>query len=746
MHQAFCTFLFMNLLFLLPHTPSGKKFRWCTLSDLEQRKCSHLARTLQTILPASHAFSRVSCVRAHTTQDCMGKIRGNKADAVSLDAGDVYTAIKQYDLAVVAKERHSDGSCIYAVAVARRGTLNIRKLFRARSCHNGARWTSGWNIPFGFLLSKNLLYWDEEEPLSKVVSAYFNASCIPGIGIASPNLCELCQGTKSFVRDRNHFCEISSNEPFADSDGAFRCLKNSAGDVAFMDHLAIMTPTESDMEQFELLCPDGSTANLSSFQSCNLGQGPGKAIVTRGHLHRVTKRFLVLIQDLFGLTGKAKRRFSLFNSLPFGGQNLMFHDSTLELQVLGNEADVSSVLGMDYVALLKGLGHEGISLDHSVIRWCCISTAELQKCEDWAMNVKSDPLVCTLATSLTGCIEMIKRNEADAVSLDATHAYIAAKCGLQPAAVEHWGHVSDCPTDPYQMPLNISEKGFPTLFALAVVKKSNRAVSLSGMSSRRSCHGNMYSVAGWLLLSKYTVRGHENDTWDCDINSAYRNYFWKGCMPGADNNLCKVCIGWEEGDRLMGRCTANHKERYYGNSGALRCLVGDPDGRSFGDVAFLEHHSLHENIENLESSGWAHGLSATDFELLCPDGSRAPLTDWNHCNLGTVPPNVVMTRPIITAKIYDFIIKSQDGLRPDKGSDFQLFQSRQIYGEGDLLFKDSTTCLLPAGHLRLQDLLGESFIQLADSVFECTHSAILDFCKTDICADSRNSTLYDSKP
>lgn len=59
-------------------------------------------------------------------------------------------------------------------------------------------------------------------PPSAAISEYFNASCIPGVGVAAPRLCALCQGQKSYVRDRNHFCETSSNEPFYDSEGAFR--------------------------------------------------------------------------------------------------------------------------------------------------------------------------------------------------------------------------------------------------------------------------------------------------------------------------------------------------------------------------------------------------------------------------------------------------------------------------------------------------------------------------------------------
>jgi len=52
--------------------------------------------------------------------------------------------------------------------------------------------------------------------------------------------------------------------------------------------------------------------------------------------------------------------------------------------------------------------NSGSSLDNSVVRWCCISDAELRKCEEWALSIKSDPLVCVQANSMTKCIEMIK--------------------------------------------------------------------------------------------------------------------------------------------------------------------------------------------------------------------------------------------------------------------------------------------------------------------------------------------------
>ncbi|NXF81917.1 TRFE2 protein, partial [Sclerurus mexicanus] len=702
-----------------------KKFRWCTLSDLEQRKCAELSKALAAVLPlaAASSFARVSCIRAHNTYDCIDKIRVNKADAASLDAGDVYSAVKLYGLAVVAKEIYDQGNCVFAVAVAKRGTLDIQRLRGVRSCHNGARWTSGWNIPLGFLLARNELSWDEAQPLSQAISEYFNASCIPGVGVAAPRLCALCQGQKSYVRDKNHFCETSSNEPFYDSEGAFRCLKEGVADVAFLDHLRITNTTdscllvsESEQQEYELLCPDGSTAELTQYSTCNLGKGPGRGIVTRSNFHKVTSKFLSMIQHLFGRKGKERARFGLFTSAPFGGKNLLFRDATQHLQLLKEQLEIAYVLGLDYVSLLKGLGHEGSSLENSVVRWCCISDAELHKCEQWALSIRSDPLVCVQATSMAKCIEMIKSSEADAVTLDAAHVYIAGRCGLVPVAAECYGKFS-CDL--------IEERGSPKtlqpVYAVALAKKSAKQINIHNLKGRRSCHSHLYSPAGWLLLSRHTVGALGNDTENCDIDSAYQNYFWKGCMPGADGNMCKVCIGDSEveGARVSSRCAAGHNERYYGNMGALRCLVGNPSGRSFGDVAFLEHSNLLQNIEDLDSSGWAKGYTALDFELLCPDGTRAAVTEWAGCHLGPVPPSTVMTRPVTVTKIHDFLVKSQESLGSKLDSEFQLFESWK-YGESDLLFKDTTQYLVHASHLSYQEILGDSFLQLAESVFNCT--------------------------
>lgn len=62
---------------------------------------------------------------------------------------------------------------------------------------------------------------------------------------------------------------------------------------------------------------------------------------------------------MFGQQGKKRKHFQIFNSSHFGENDLLFKDVTDKLAILPDGMDVSQVLGQDYVALLKGLGHEG---------------------------------------------------------------------------------------------------------------------------------------------------------------------------------------------------------------------------------------------------------------------------------------------------------------------------------------------------------------------------------------------------
>lgn len=58
------------------------------------------------------------------------------------------------------------GGCVLSVAVVKNSSVDIRSLQGLKSCHSGLRWTAGWSLPLAFLLSRNLLSWSKEQPLS----------------------------------------------------------------------------------------------------------------------------------------------------------------------------------------------------------------------------------------------------------------------------------------------------------------------------------------------------------------------------------------------------------------------------------------------------------------------------------------------------------------------------------------------------------------------------------------------------
>lgn len=42
---------------------------------------------------------------------------------------------------------------------------------------------------------------------------------------------------------------------------------------------------------------------------------------------------------------------------------------------------------------------------------------------------------------------------------------------------------------------------------------------------------------------------------------------------------------------------------------------------------------------------WARNLKSEDFELLCRNGERRPISEYSNCNLGAAPPHGVVARP-----------------------------------------------------------------------------------------------------
>lgn len=85
---------------------------------------------------------------------------------------------------------------------------------------------------------------------------------------------------------------------------------------------------------------------------------------------------------LFGKGGQEVQRFQLFESALFGEKDLLFRDATDRLNVLPDNVDISQVVGLDYVALLKSLRHEGA--DH---HWCVVNFYTENSAAVWFLSL-----------------------------------------------------------------------------------------------------------------------------------------------------------------------------------------------------------------------------------------------------------------------------------------------------------------------------------------------------------------------
>lgn len=190
----------------------------------------------------------------------------------------------------------SAGGCLLSVAVVTNRSVDLRSLQGLRSCHSGLRWTAGWSLPLGFLLSRNYLSWSKEQPLShgNVLTIYgcspftfFRFISLLHVAVCCRRQCLLqcqlrprrCSSGAAALRfvPRPEVLHPAEEPPLRDvpqrallrqpggpqvrlprtprSTVAFRvklwssfslsfslsdrCLRSSAGDVAFVDHLAL---------------------------------------------------------------------------------------------------------------------------------------------------------------------------------------------------------------------------------------------------------------------------------------------------------------------------------------------------------------------------------------------------------------------------------------------------------------------------------------------------------------------------
>lgn len=346
---------------ILSSSSTVAEYRWCCISDAEMSKCQHLANVTSQI-----AWNiRITCVHGGNVTNCIRMVGNGIADVITLGEEQIYQAGVQHGLVPVVAEdygKHEEGLSSYAVALIKTNLskeISLKSLKGRKSCHPAAGDSVGWTAPVGLLIEIEAMQWKECNPYQSV-GEYFQQSCVPGALSKKYNpedtnpisLCAICFNQKT--------CPSNVSERYFGYQGAYRCLTEGAGDVAFVSHLTVFdfTGTDNDLnpgKDFNLLCPDGTRADVGDFEKCNLARIPSRVVMSRpGNKLDGLKQSLLRLDEL--LRSKSPS-FQMFNSSAYGGKDLLFKDFSVRLIDVKEKNSTEAWLGQKYFKALRSLSH-----------------------------------------------------------------------------------------------------------------------------------------------------------------------------------------------------------------------------------------------------------------------------------------------------------------------------------------------------------------------------------------------------
>ncbi|XP_023605310.1 serotransferrin isoform X7 [Myotis lucifugus] len=454
---------------------------------------------------------------------------------------------------------------------------------------------------------------------------------------------------------------------------------------------------QADGDQYELLCRDNTRKPVDQYEECHLASIPSHAVVARsvGGKEDLIWELLNQAQEYFGKDTSAD--FQLFGS-PYK-KDLLFTDAAHGFLKVPPKMDAMLYLGYEHVAAIRSL--RGGGKGSQTVKWCAVGHHESAKCSDWTM-VSGGILECTTKKTTEDCIAAIVKGDADAMSLDGGFIYTAGKCGLVPVLAENYMS-QDSKEQLGSRCENILMEGH---YAVAVVKKSDAKLTWNSLRGKKSCHTAVGTSAGWNIPMGLIY----NQTGSCKFDE----FFSQSCAPGSDpeSSFCALCGG---GSNAAHKCAPNSHEKYYGSSGALRCLVEK------GDVAFVEHPTVLQNTDGKNPEDWAKDLKQKDFELLCLDGTRKPVTEAQNCHLGIVPNHAVVSRKDKADSVRRMLFNQQE-LFGRNGFEYRMFQLFRSSTK-DLLFSDDTECLANLqDKTTYQKYLGPEYLTAIANVRQCLPS------------------------
>lgn len=741
---------------------------WCAVGSEELTKCAKFA---EAVTQDKYLFKKrwmpVHCKQAANKAACMSLLDQELADITSLDGGEVFFAGKDHSLIPVLQEIYRDtGLYYYSVAVIKKGSLSdvtsLHNLRNKKACFPNVGSLAGWVIPIYTMMNDGGLQVVDCNNHVKSAIEYFGPSCAINslidrynpIGDNSNRFCEICAGRISGEK-------CTPADPYAGFEGALTCLAE-VGDIAFVKHTTVseMTSSKKDLvsltpDNFELLCKDGSRRPVNDYLNCNWGRVPTDALVIssakQSEVKQAYQDFLqtaIKIYGGFNTTNSTVENSNIYNdpyyinkynsyntdkefgvqqptmtgfnmsqSMPRYGKkhNLLIQDMTLNLKVLDENDQTFSGYLKEALNAIYRIRHCPVNK----MTLCVTSEPEYEKCTKMMIALKGQLLkpemICYRGRSQIHCMQAIRSGIADVAVFDAGDVYTA---GLYYDLIPFMSEV-------YNL-------GMREYHVLAVTKEDDPSTELTYLKGKYTCHPGIFTGAGWIIPLAYLISNKWIRSYGCDSARAASEYFSKSCVPGAlsaeyasgipRDNLCHLCHG-----SSYKYCKRDASEDYYGFTGAFRCLV-----EGGGDVAFLKHTTVYENTDGKRREWWARNMLNEDFQLLCPDGTRAPLKDYERCSLGKVKANAIVTRGSngyseeeLNAYINLFTYAQQIYSRRSRDEfSFSMFASSAPYS--DLIFQDAAQQLrvIEPEKRNYAQYLGKDFMR-ARRIVDCRASASL---------------------
>lgn len=517
----------------------------------------------------------------------MQLIEDQKADLVSLDPGEVYIAGRYHSLVPIVYEQYTPNNQTgyFAVAVLKsnsRSYINELKDLRSRkACFSGVGQIAGWVLPIVQLLQNDLIDIIDCNNIIQNAANFFGKSCAPNalieknnpIGTNPQSICSLCaSGT------------CAGNDIYASSEGALLCLSNG-GDVAFVRHNSVDQLVKTGRfkrQEFELLCPNGGRSSVDNFVQCNWGYVPPNAMVISSvvlpEVRQRIQQFLLQSSWAFAplkanLNGdflpRKKETFDLFASSKFGSLNLIFSDDTMSLAPVDQfRQSFRGYFGLfePHLDMEKLYGQLRKCYVPSA-KLCVVSNPELEKCSNmksaFRTNLLQPELSCVLGENTLDCMRKIQQGQADLAVLDAADVYVGSReYHLEPILAEE-NNLND------------------SYYVVAIAKKADPYTDLLYLKGKNSCHSGYKTAAGWVVPMAFLLSNSRMRSYGCDSVRAASEFFSKSCVPGAlspeyhrdtsvweYDNMCELCHG-----NSFRYCRRESSEPFFGDTGALRCLV-----------------------------------------------------------------------------------------------------------------------------------------------------------------------------